>query len=370
MLKRVYIDNFRCFVNFELPLTQEQLILGSNGTGKSTLLDALRAVKALVTGDARPDKLFPYSSRTRWQSLPQQTFELQVDLGESYRLRLELDSWGSPQKTRIKREVVFCNERPIFEFVNGEVHLFNNDFQHKVTYPFDWFRSALATVQPRPENTLLMNFKNWIETLHCLELNPHTMSKLTEREEIEPASDMSNFASWYRHASQERADSASRLQDDLSQIIPGFESLDLALAGANSRILAAKIAFPSADNPRAGYPIAFDELSDGQRVLIVLYALLNFMVDGNTCLFLDEPENYIAIPEIQPWLMELRDRIEDRGGQVILISHHPEIIDYLAPELGLEFERAGPGPVRVRSYRPAPSLPPSESIARGWSIDG
>jgi predicted ATPase len=215
-----------------------------------------------------------------------------------------------------------------------------------------------------------MNFKNWIATLHCLELNPHTMSKLTEHEELEPASDMSNFASWYRHVSQERADYASKLQDDLSRIIPGFESLDLTLAGASSRILAAKIAFPSAVNPRAGYPIAFDELSDGQRVLIVLYALLNFMVDGNTCLFLDEPENYIAIPEIQPWLMELRDRIEDRGGQVILISHHPEIIDYLAPELGLEFERAGPGPVRVRSYRPAPSLPPSESIARGWSIDG
>ena len=188
----------------------------------------------MVTGDARPDRLFPYSSRTRWQSLPQQTFELQVDLGESYRLRLELDSWGSPQKTRIKREVVSCNERPVFEFVNGEVHLFNNDYQHEGMYPFDWFRSALATVQPRPENTLSMNFKNWIETLHCWELNPRSLSKLTEREEIEPASDMSNFASYYRHVSQERQGSASRLRGALSQIVEGFESLDLVLAGANS----------------------------------------------------------------------------------------------------------------------------------------
>ncbi len=366
MLRRVYIDNFRCFVNFELALAQQQLILGLNGAGKSTLLDALRAVKALVTGDARADDLFPYSSRTRWQSLPQQTFELQVDLDESYRFRLELDSWGSPQKTRVKREVVFCKERPVFEFVNGEVHLFNNDFQHKVTYPFDWFRSALATVQPRPENTLLMNFKNWIESMHCLEVNPHTMSKLTEREELKPAADMSNFASWYRHVSQERAVSASRLQKDLSQIIPGFESLDLTLAGANSRILAAKIGLPNADNLRGGYPIAFDELSDGQRVLIGLYALLNFMIDDKTCLFLDEPENFIAIPEIQPWLMELHDRVEDRGGQIILVSHHPEIVNYLDPELGLVFEREGPGPVRVRHYGPTGSLQPSEQIARGW----
>jgi len=370
MLKRVYIDNFRCFVNFELALGQEQLILGLNGSGKSTLLDALRALKTLVTGDAQPDLLFPYSSRTRWQSLPQQTFELQVDLDASYRLRLELDSWGRPQKTRIKREVVFCNERRVFEFLEGEVHLFNNEFEHKVNYPFDWFRSALATVQARPENTLLMKFKNWMESLHCLELNPHAMSKLTEHEELEPASDMSNFASWYRHVSQESGGAASKLRDNLSQIIPGFESLDLSLAGANSRILTAKFALPSSVNPRAGYPVAFDELSDGQRVLICLYALLNFVVDGHTCIFLDEPENYIAPPEIQPWLMELRDRIEDRGGQVVLISHHPETIDYLAPEVGLVFERAGPGPVRVRSYRPDQSLLPSEQIARGWPIDG
>jgi len=369
MLKRVYIDNFRCFVNFELPLGQQQLILGLNGSGKSTLLEALRAIKKLITGDAQPDVLFPYSSRTRWQSVLQQTFELQVDLDASYRFRLELDSWGRPQKTRIKREAVFCDERPVFEFVEGEVHLFNNEFQRRVTYPFDWFRSALATIQPRPENTLLMEFKKWIETLHCLELNPHVMSKLTDHEDLEPASDMSNFASWYRNVSQEKAGSASKLQSNLSQIIPGFESLDLLKTGETSRILSAKLAYPTVANDRGGYPVAFDELSDGQRVLIALYALLNFVVEGNACLFLDEPENYLAIPEIQPWLMELRDRIDDRGGQVTLISHHPEMVNYLAPELGLEFERDGPGPVRVRNYRPDPSMLPSEQIARGWLVN-
>ena len=91
MLQRVYIDNFRCFVNFELSLAQQQLILGLNGTGKSTLLDALRHLKQLIAGDALPDVLFPYRSRTRWQSSPQQTFELHVMLEDSsYRFRLEL----------------------------------------------------------------------------------------------------------------------------------------------------------------------------------------------------------------------------------------------------------------------------------------
>ena len=370
MLKHVYIDNFRCLVNFELSLGPQQLILGLNGTGKSTLLEALSALKQLVTGNAHPDAVFPERTRTRWQSRPQQTFELQVELDASYRFRLELDAWGSPPVTRIKREVVFCGEQPVFEFVDGEVHLFNDQFVHKVTYPFDWFRSALATVQPRPENTRLMRFRRWIENLHCVRPNPYTMSSRTENEDPQPTPDMSNFASWYRYVSQERADAASGLQDALREIMPNFVSLDLRSAGANLRTLAARFAITP--SPLTSMEVAFEELSDGQRVLICLYALLNFLVQDGACLFLDEPENYIALPEIQPWLMELRDRIDDHGGQVTLISHHPELIDYLAPDIGLVFERTGSGPVRVRKYAPdaGQPLPPSEQIARGWSSNG
>lgn len=51
MLKRLYIDNFRCFVNFEYKPERKQLLLGANGSGKSSLLDAVRAVQAFVCGD-------------------------------------------------------------------------------------------------------------------------------------------------------------------------------------------------------------------------------------------------------------------------------------------------------------------------------
>jgi energy-coupling factor transporter ATP-binding protein EcfA2 len=134
MLKRVYIDNYRAFVNFELLLDRHQLILGLNGSGKSTLLEALGAIKKLVTRDAKLDLLFSESTHTGWQTLPQQTFELDVDLDESYRFRLELESWGTPARTRIKREVVLCDYRwPVFEFVEGEVHLLTTISNAKYT---------------------------------------------------------------------------------------------------------------------------------------------------------------------------------------------------------------------------------------------
>ena len=204
MLKRVYIDNFRCLVNFELQLGRQQLIMGLNGSGKSTLLDALRAIKGLVTGDVSLDSVFPLESRTRWQDLWQQTVELEVDLGAAYLFRLETGTSGSPPMYGIKRELVLCDQKPLFEFSEGEVTLFTDSFERKVSYPFDPFRSALATIQHRPDNKKLMRFKewignlhclslnpklmkfkNWVENLHCLSLNPSNMSHLAEREEAQ-----------------------------------------------------------------------------------------------------------------------------------------------------------------------------------------
>jgi len=41
MLKRLYVDNFRCLVNFELRLDRVNLLLGENGTGKTSVFDVL-----------------------------------------------------------------------------------------------------------------------------------------------------------------------------------------------------------------------------------------------------------------------------------------------------------------------------------------
>ena len=67
MLKRLYIDNFRCFVNFEYKPERKQLLLGANGSGKSSLLDAILFIKWFIEGG---ENRFTQSTRTRWQDLP------------------------------------------------------------------------------------------------------------------------------------------------------------------------------------------------------------------------------------------------------------------------------------------------------------
>ncbi|MHC5831008.1 MAG: AAA family ATPase, partial [Nostoc sp.] len=93
----------------------------------------------------------------------------------------------------------------------------------------------------------------------------------------------------------------------------------------------------------------FSELSDGQKVLIALYTLLYCTQSEDYTLCIDEPENFLALPEIQPWVIQLYDFCIDGKIQALLISHHPVLINYLlASPIGYWFERQSNAPVRVK----------------------
>ncbi len=93
------------------------------------------------------------------------------------------------------------------------------------------------------------------------------------------------------------------------------------------------------------------------------------MARGAT-IILDEPDNFISLREIQPWLAAVDDAIESGHGQLLLISHHPELINQWAPDYGVRFVRESGGPIRVQpepfSGRPDSGLTPAELLSRGW----
>jgi AAA15 family ATPase/GTPase len=79
MLTRLFIDNFKCFVDFEYKPGQRQLILGGNGSGKSSLMDALFRLRQFLSVGEKAEVLFPASDRTKWNNRLHQTFELEAE---------------------------------------------------------------------------------------------------------------------------------------------------------------------------------------------------------------------------------------------------------------------------------------------------
>jgi hypothetical protein len=151
-----------------------------------------------------------------------------------------LEPWGEPQRPRVVSETVHLDGKPIFEFIGGEVHLYNDRFEHKVTYEFDWHRSALATIIPRRDNQKLSRFKLWISGLFCFRINPFAMGPRAERENLSPNVDLSNIAEWYRHLVQADPKQNAALLDSLRASLDGFSFLQLEPAGENVRLLSAE----------------------------------------------------------------------------------------------------------------------------------
>ncbi|MFN7919897.1 MAG: AAA family ATPase [Bryobacteraceae bacterium] len=360
MLTRLYVDNFRCFVNFEYRPRQRELILGANGSGKSTFLDVLLLLRQIAVNGVAVDDLPMLANRTRWMQQPEIVFELDADLDGLFHYRLVIAPTQDPLRQHVAEETVHFKNSPLLRFSEGNVQTFNDRGELVASFSFDPRRSAFAVLGAG--NTGLGRLKTWLTDLCCFRINPFTIAPAAPTEALGPNVDLSNFVAWYRHLVQAQPRENRSFLRSLEQSIEGLRYLPAEPVGINNVVLAAEF-----DGGQKGR-VYLNELSDGQRCLIGLYAILHFVVAKGRTVVIDEPDNFIALREIQPWLVALDDAVEESRGQVMIISHHPEILNQWAPSSGTQFSRDGFGPVRVRRFEasPEPALTAAELVSRGW----
>ncbi|MDD2772389.1 MAG: ATP-binding protein [Elusimicrobiales bacterium] len=371
MLKRLYTDNYRCLVNFEMRFDKLNLLMGPNGAGKSTIFDLLSGIQRLISDKAQISEIFPPDSITAWVKKGEKAEQIfEFDVQSEYGLfsyKLVISHNPERNKQRIELERLLLDGKPLFEFQQGNVKLYHDDHNPGPEYPGDWSLSMLATIPARVDNKKLTYFKEWASKLFIVSLQPRAIKSETEKESDWLEHDGTNFASWYRYLSQEHQDKIMPLTQQLQKTVSGFYAFKLVEAG-KQRLL--KVGFKTEEANASPVWFDFGQLSDGQRVIFILYSLLFGLQGTGHSLFLDEPENYIALPEIQPWLLELNNACQDGLiPQVIIISHHPELIDYLGPECGKWIKRDSLGPARIGEMpkQIEQGLKLSEQIARGWT---
>jgi len=361
MITKLRIDNFRCFTNFELELGALQLFLGHNGGGKTSVFDLLARIRSLLEGQ-KATEVFEARDLTAWDMRKKQTFSVQMaDGDDEYRYDLEIEHKLDEGKLRISREELVWKGQTFYLFQNGEAHLYRlrgDVVEEGAQFPFDWTQSFIPLIPERNDNGPLIRFRDAVGRWFFVAIVPSLMETFSKVESPGIYRNASNFCDWYRSLSQSNPEIIARLGESLKPVIPNFLQMQYQLVG-DAKALQAKF-----DN--MSVPLLLFQLSDGQRVLIVLYTMLAAMQSLGMDLYIDEPDNYVNLREIQPWLHGLQDTAEDSSSQVIIISHHPEIIDDMAEASGKWFSRSDNGPAQVGKYPKAEGLSSSETMARGW----
>lgn len=360
MIERIYIDNIRSFVGFEWRPGRLALLLGPNGAGKSSLVDLLAAIRAFVLGSWSVNEAFPRSSRTRWEMRREQTIEIDVRTSKGlckYQLVVVQDIEGR-EEPLVERERLEGDDGSVVE-MSGTGLRVQRDGVSEILAATRHTRSGVGALNLGGRSDAISGFHEQIRDLWALRPDARAMSSRTDRRRATSApwleENLGNFGAWYPPMLARKPGSMFKAIEDLRGAIPGLVDVF-----DDDGVLSVRI-----DIGGQTSSFSLDELSDGERSLIALYTLLHVVAVRGKTLVLDEPDNYLGLREIQPFLAELTDRaLRSDGPQAIVISHHPEVLNFLAPERGWRMRRERGGQSRIEPFK-ASALSPAESQARG-----
>jgi predicted ATPase len=369
MLTSLVVDNFRCFQNVEFRPRVLHAVIGPNGTGKSSLFDVLKLIRSLVCDSVQVLDVVPTKSLTRWDQRDEQTFVIEAELdGDKYKYQFAVRHDPVRYLARLETERLSVNDQPRFSANLGEAQLYRDNGTAGPTVKLDWTRAGISLVAESPDNRQLTRFREWLKKMTFVGIAPSMIQGRSESESGVLGDYCVNFADWYRNLSQSSPAVVADSIDQLKEVIPGFRQI--RLVGNVDRLRTCQVSFRDGNAGRGReYACDFGELSEGQKCLIVLYTVLYSMSEDPRTVLFDEPDNYVAAAEIQPFLSQLQAILDDGGSQAIIASHHPEIIDALGATQASWIDRPTGYQSKISDleYDRTLGLPISEIVSRGWN---
>ncbi len=359
MVTKLYVNNFRSLVAFNIEFNTMNVLCGVNGAGKSSVFDAIQFVSLLATGNCFFGEESDDNGRTiskldftNWINSSTQEFEIELKYNNStFKYIIHLNQEGS-FPPRVIKECAFCNDKELYKRDLNGVHFDNG----RSGFPLDWHQAALASIQPVPERKEIELLRQAFIELLVLRPDIHSMVLESKSESQRLNLNMSNLISWYRFFSQSQ-EFTDALRDSLKSVWSDLKYLEFENAGLSVKVM--KFRFEKVD-------LRFDQLSDGEKMLVGLYVVHTALALGkvNTVL-IDEPDNFISLQELQPWFLAMSE-LADENHQIIVISHNGEILNINTAKTLLFTRDSHSTPARVGGLKIPGDMLTSEVLARGW----
>lgn len=326
MIQKIRIDNFKSLVDFELKLTAFTCLVGLNGAGKSTVLQALDFISQQMRGDIKG-----WLAERQWKPRDigsKLTAKKNIDISvtaesENYGL-IEWSASFNRQSLRCTAEEVVCGSVRLLKVEDGEFFL-NRGVksvgwrQESQSIMFDYQGSILSQIKDNRLENELQILKDSLANIRSLDLiSPEHLRQRT-RDSAGHLGLGGQKLSAFLH--EQGSDARQRLLEKLRTVYPQLASIDTRSlrSGWKHLDIAEQFATKTLKTPAR-------HINDG---LLRLLAVLSQLASNEHFLLFDEIENGIN-PELVEFLV---DALVESEHQVMVTTHSPVILNYLEDEI-------------------------------------
>lgn len=345
MIERIHIKNFKSLAEVNLSFDRFNCLIGMNGAGKSTVLQALDFISQIMAGniqdwlDGRGWGIRDLNCKLRKESNILFSVFFRTSEGD-------ILTWNvvfNRSTLRCTHEIILLNSESVFQSAEGHFQFKNRPDQG---IPFVYQGSILSVLKDSELPPSILEFRDAMRRIRSLELlSPHLMRKSARSGDVDIGAGGEKLAA-YLHGI--KGDARVRLVKLLQRFYPQLVDYKVT----NQRAGWKKLSFIEQFE---GHKLETDatHISDG---LLRILAVLAQADSDRSLLLLDEIENGIN-PEI---IEKLVDALVNSEQQIVVTTHSPMILNYLDDEtarLSVQFiYKTSKGETRVRPFFSIPRI--------------
>lgn len=367
MIQRVSIENFKAIYKADLPFEPFTVFIGNNGTGKSSVIEALRVLQTAVNTNLNDafrdwgglDKVRNYNAFLSEEMVSETGYKknheaINISLDalvneKNYKYQILINVSLDGDYYVVEHEQLSCNGDLIF-FANitgnqggGVAYFLDSPFYSPDT-PYKYTANSLMLAykgSPGISNGL-EEFSEYIENWQFLHLNAHEMGKSIEQDRVSriikldhEGRNIAEYILWLKNQGQEYLDNLIR---KMAFVLPYINDLQPNIQETFNR----EIELLLYETNKNSKPLPGWLLSSGTLRILALLAMFETPVKPSV-LFVDEIENGLDPRTIGLLLSQVESVFADKSMQVIATTHSPYFLDLVPLESIIVAEKNNEG---------------------------
>ena len=329
-IQKIHLDNFKSLVDFEIELATFTCLIGLNGAGKTTVLQAMDFIAQLMSGhltewlkqrDWKATDLLCKLVKKRTVGF---TVDLRLDNGKTAVWKGDFNT--QTQKLYCSSETVTVEGRPELTVSDGKYTLGQLG---KAPVAFTYQGSILSQLKDSVLSPDLLQIKRALQSIKSLELlSPHLM-----RQRARQADDVGVGGEKLSAFLASLSESEKQIIiKNMKEFYPDFNHYQVSAISGGWRKLLIEENFTSSDPDRLSQEKLLTEarhINDGMLRLLTILAQTQTL---HSFLLFDEIENGVN-PELVEKLVNV---LLNARQQVLVTTHSPMILNYLPDEVARE----------------------------------